>query len=557
MADGRFVLEAKMKNKGFGIVGRLYAITAVLVGVMAFIAVFAQLRLNEIVALADTTEQLRVPQLQHVSAMELNVTRVSLQLRHAILARTPQERDAAFQDIEAKRKLIADALVAYATHLAGADAAARVADLRRQSDAFWQVGTANLKLIAEARKDEAFAFLVDSTIPARNALLATLADNVRFQEAALRKDIAAVRRDSADVMRALIPLVVGATAGLVLFAWYLGRTLRLRVAGSCAVAERVRDGDLTQPVVDRRHDEFSPLLAALAEMQSSLTQVVDGVREHADGVATASSEISHGNADLSTRTEQQAAAVQQTAAAMDELTATVQQNAANAAQANAHAAEARQVAERGGAAVGQVVTTMRTISDSSRKIADIIGTIDGIAFQTNILALNAAVEAARAGEQGRGFAVVAGEVRTLAGRSAQAAKEIRSLIEESVGRVEQGARLVDAAGATMHEIVDTIRRVTEVVGEISNASAEQGMGVAQVGEAITHIDQATQQNAALVEESAAAAESLDRQARELVDSVAIFRTGKSPSAASRPARLPAPGRPGPKLHRPGLRLGST
>lgn len=515
------------QKKSFGIVGRLCAITAVLVALMVFIAVFAQFRLNQIVALADATEELRVPQLQHVSAMELNVTRVSLQLRHAMLARTLQERDGALKDIEVKRKLIADALHAYASNLSGAEAARRTAELRKQTDGFWQVGEANLKLIVDGRKEDAFAFLVDTTIPARNVLLATLADNVKFQEAALRKDIAEVREDSAQVMRALIPLVIGATVGLILFAWYLARTLRARVDRSRAVAERVRDGDLTQPVVDRRNDEFSPLLAALADMQASLTHVVDGVREHADGVATASTEISHGNADLSTRTEQQASAVQETAAAMDELTATVQQNAANAAQANSHATEARAVAERGGAAVGQVVTTMQAISDSSKKIADIIGTIDGIAFQTNILALNAAVEAARAGEQGRGFAVVAGEVRTLAGRSAAAAKEIRALIEESVGRVEQGTKLVDTAGATMHEIVDSIRRVTEVVGEISNASSEQGHGVAQVGEAITHIDQATQQNAALVEESAAAAESLNRQAQELVDSVAIFRTTKA------------------------------
>lgn len=542
-------------NKSFGIVGRTYAIAGALAALMAFIAIFAQQRLNQIVALAETTEQLRVPQLQHVSAMELNVTRVSLQLRHAILARTPQERETALKDIDVKRKLIADALSAYAAHLSGADAASRVADLRKQSDAFWQAGEANLQPIVEGRKEEAFAFLVDKTIPARNAFLAVLGDNVKFQEAALSGDISEIRKDSADVMRALIPLVIGATAGLFLFAWYLARTLRRRVGHSSAVADRVRDGDLTQPVVDRHRDEFSPLLASLADMQASLTQVVDGVREHADSVATASSEISQGNADLSTRTEQQASAVQQTAAAMDELTATVQQNAANAAQANAHATAARAVAERGGAAVGQVVTTMKAISDSSKKIADIIGTIDGIAFQTNILALNAAVEAARAGEQGRGFAVVAGEVRTLAGRSAQAAKEIRALIGESVGRVEQGAQLVDTAGATMHEIVDSIRRVTEVVSEIGNASSEQGMGVAQVGEAITHIDQATQQNAALVEESAAAAQSLNKQAQELVESVALFRTGKSSPSGSANAR-PSP-QPQPRVRRAALNFRSA
>ncbi|GHC84530.1 hypothetical protein GCM10007320_29050 [Pseudorhodoferax aquiterrae] len=516
-----------LKEKNVGIVGRLYMITAVLVTLLVFTAVFAQSRLDHIVHLAETTEELRVPQLQRVSAVELNVTRVSLQLRHAILARTPQEREASLKDIESKRKLIADAIDAYASDLKGAESASRVAAIQKLTASFWQFGEANVKLILDGRKDEAFAFLVDSTIPARNALLDVLEDNVKFQEAALRTDIAGLRSDAASVMRVLIPLVIAATGGLLLFAWYLGRTLRARVALSRGVAERVRDGDLTQPVTDPARDEFSPLLGALKDMQASLTTVVDGVREHAEGVATASTEISHGNADLSNRTEQQASAVQETAAAMEQLTATVQRNAANAGQANRHAAEAREVAERGGTAVGQVVTTMKAISESSKKIADIIGVIDGIAFQTNILALNAAVEAARAGEQGRGFAVVAGEVRSLAGRSAEAAKEVRALIEESVGRVDQGTQLVDRAGATMHEVVDAIRRVTEVVGEISSASSEQGIGVGQVGEAITHIDQATQQNAALVEESAAAADSLSRQAQELVESVAIFRTTRA------------------------------
>ena len=537
------------KTATFGIVGRLYAITAVLVTLLVATAVMGSIKLNEIVQIAKETESHRVAQLQRIAAIELNVTRVSLQLRHAILARTPQELQATFQDVQAKRALLNELANEYGAQLRSADAASRIAEIQRLSTAFWKVGEANIQLIRDGRKEEAFAFLVDSTIPARNELLGVLATNVKFQEGRLRGDLSNVTKNATAVKWALIPLVAITTVGLLVFAWYLASTLRRRVARSCAVAERVRDGDLTQDIVDRRRDEFTPLLVALAAMQQSLTTVVDGVREHAHGVAAASAEIARGNADLSHRTEQQASAVQETAAAMDQLSATVQQNAANAGEANNHANTARTVAERGGVAVGEVVVTMKAISESSKKIADIIGVIDGIAFQTNILALNAAVEAARAGEQGRGFAVVAGEGRTLAGRSAAASREIRTLIQESVSRVEHGAQVVDKAGTTMQEMVDSIRKVTEVVAQISNASVEQGHGVGQVGLAISHIDEATQQNAALVEESAAAAAHLDLQAKELVASVAIFQTSKSatqPSTGVRPVshkkplgRLPA------------------
>ncbi|MBQ0130634.1 MAG: methyl-accepting chemotaxis protein, partial [Comamonas sp.] len=247
------------------------------------------------------------------------------------------------------------------------------------------------------------------------------------------------------------------------------------------------------------------------------------VRTGADGVASASGQIAMGNADPSSRTEEQASALEETAASMEELGSTVRQNAENARQANQLALNASTVALQGGEVVGQVVDTMRGINESSRKIADIIGVIDSIAFQTNILALNAAVEAARAGEQGRGFAVVAGEVRNLAQRSAEAAKEIKGLITDSVKRAEQGSHQVDKAGNTMSEVVTAIRRVTDIMGEISAASTEQSQGVAQVGEAVTQMDQTTQQNAALVEESAAAADSLRKQAQELVDAVAVFQ----------------------------------
>jgi methyl-accepting chemotaxis protein-1 (serine sensor receptor) len=304
------------------------------------------------------------------------------------------------------------------------------------------------------------------------------------------------------------------------------------------VASAVAAGDLTVPVEVRGNDEISQLMAALRGMQKRLAEVVGSVRQNAESVATASAQIAQGNLDLSTRTEEQASALEETAASMEQLASTVRQNADNARQANQMAAGASGVAQRGGSVVGEVVATMKGITESSQRIAEIIGVIDGIAFQTNILALNAAVEAARAGEQGRGFAVVAAEVRSLAQRSAEAAKEIKSLITVSVERVEQGSTLVDQAGTTMNEIVAAIQRVTDIMGEISAASGEQSAGVAQVGEAITQMDQATQQNAALVEESAAAAESLKVQAAQLVGAVSVFRLATTTPSSSQPAPAP-------------------
>ena len=308
-----------------------------------------------------------------------------------------------------------------------------------------------------------------------------------------------------------------------LVAWQTTRSITLPLRQGIQAAENIARGDLSMRIaVAQQRDEAGQLLQALAHMQARLADTVAHVRQNAEGVATASSEIAHGNHDLSARPESQASALQQTAASMEQLGSTVRQNADNAQQANQLALNASNVATQGGEVVAQVVETMRGIHDASRRIADIIGVIDGIAFQTNILALNAAVEAARAGEQGRGFAVVAGEVRNLAQRSADAAKEIKGLIGASVERVEQGSQLVDKAGGTMEEVVTAIRRVTDIMGEISAASKEQASGVAQVGEAITQMDQTTQQNAALVEQSAAAAASLQTQAGELVRAVAVF-----------------------------------
>jgi len=302
-----------------------------------------------------------------------------------------------------------------------------------------------------------------------------------------------------------------------------------------AAAHVIARNDLSQPLDSQRRDELGELLRALGAMQSSLHQMVSQVRASTDNISNASTEIASGNQDLSTRTEQTAANLQQAASSMEQLTGTVKQSADSARQANQLASSAAEVAARGGVVVSQVVSTMDEINASSKKIADIIGVIDGIAFQTNILALNAAVEAARAGEQGRGFAVVASEVRSLAGRSAEAAREIKGLIGASVDRVEVGSKLVADAGKTMQEIVGSVQRVTDIIGEITAASAEQSDGIGQVNTSVTQLDQMTQQNAALVEQSAAAAESLKDQAARLAQVVGTFRLTSvlAPSADSR------------------------
>jgi methyl-accepting chemotaxis protein-1 (serine sensor receptor) len=317
----------------------------------------------------------------------------------------------------------------------------------------------------------------------------------------------------------------GVIAALLVFATYvfLRRRVLLPLKEAGHHFDRIAGGDLTARVDARNTNEIGQLFAALKRMQESLTRTVASVRRGVDEINVGSHEIAAGNTDLSSRTEQQAASLEETAASMEELASTVKQNADNARQANQLAASASDVAERGGSAVSEVVHTMQEISASSRKISEIVSVIDGIAFQTNILALNAAVEAARAGEQGKGFAVVAGEVRSLAQRSAQAAKEIKGLIEDSVTKVGAGSQQVERAGSTMQEIVASVKRVTDIMGEISAASEEQSSGIEQVNRAVSQMDEVTQQNAALVEEAAAAAGSLQEQAERLAEAVAVFK----------------------------------
>ncbi len=369
----------------------------------------------------------------------------------------------------------------------------------------------------------AAAEIRDKVRPAQQVLIEALKrlhDQAKANADASATEAKAVYEGARALMIALGALAV--LLGAVIAA-LIHRKVAVPLRRAVAVAERVATGDLSQSIRSDSRDEVGQLLEALRMMNASLVSMVATLKTSADSVEQGATEIAAGNQDLSSRTEKQASSLEQTSASMEELSATVRQNADNARQANELANSASTVAAKGGQVVAEVVTTMRGINESSRRIADIIGVIDAIAFQTNILALNAAVEAARAGEQGRGFAVVAGEVRNLAQRSADAAREIKALINASVGRVEQGSVLVDQAGHTMTEVVSAIQRVADIVAAISSASSEQSSGVAQVGDAITQMDHTTQQNAALVEQSAAAAENLRNQAHKLVSAVSAFK----------------------------------
>jgi len=338
----------------------------------------------------------------------------------------------------------------------------------------------------------------------------------------LNQHVAEIATQSANL---LIVLEVLALALGVTCAWYLTTGITRPLNTAVDISRRVAQGDLSVEISVSTKDEAGQLLQALKDMNVSLRNIVGNVRTGTDTIATASSQIASGNLDLSNRTEQQAGSLEETASAMEQLTSTVKQNADNARQANQLAVSASEVAIQGGSVVGQVINTMSAINDSSKKIVDIISVIDGIAFQTNILALNAAVEAARAGEQGRGFAVVASEVRSLAQRSSAAAKEIKTLIDDSVSKVDVGSKLVGQAGSTMEEVVSSVKRVTDIVGEISSASQEQSTGIEEVNRAIAQMDESTQQNAALVEEAAAAAQSLQEQAGKLAELVSVFNIG--------------------------------
>jgi len=411
--------------------------------------------------------------------------------------------------------------------------------------------------VMELRSQNSFAeateFLIGSSHPATMATTYVIDEIVAYE--ARQAEQAGAEARAAYQRTNRLMLALGALAILLGAAatWFITRSISGPIRQAMRVAETVAAGDLGSRIVIASRDETGRLLQALKNMNDSLVAIVGRVRGGTEAIASASSQIAAGNQDLSSRTEEQASSLEETASSMEELTSTVKQNADNARQANQLAVSASSVAEKGGAVVAQVVDTMGSINASSKKIVDIIGVIDGIAFQTNILALNAAVEAARAGEQGRGFAVVASEVRNLAQRSAAAAKEIKALIDDSVGKVETGAELVNQAGATMQEIVDSVKRVTDIMAEITAASAEQTDGIEQIQQAITQMDSTTQQNAALVEQAAAASLSMQQQAAALTEAVSVFKLGAESAAVTAAPIATAPARPrAPQTARPAL-----
>ncbi|CUJ44027.1 methyl-accepting chemotaxis protein [Achromobacter dolens] len=435
----------------------------------------------------------------------------------------PRAAEALFAHIDTNRKVIDQALETLRPLFSTEDERQRLRlleDVRgRYVKSFQGVGA----LLKRGERDAARQRLLEETLPLLDSLQDHIIEISRIQAA----EMADASADSREVIdnAGMLNLILSGLAVVLggLFAWRVSKSITAPLAQAVSVAETVARGDLGQPIHAVTRDETGRLLRALHDMQDKLAGAVRTIRAGSETISSAAGQIAAGNADLSSRTEEQAASLEETAASMEELASTVKQNADNARQANQLAASASEVAQRGGAVVSAVVSTMGDISASSRKISEIVSVIDGIAFQTNILALNAAVEAARAGEQGKGFAVVAGEVRSLAQRSAQAAREVKTLIEASVSKVAEGAGHAENAGTTMQEVVASVKRVTDIMGEIAAASQEQATGIEQVNRAVSQMDEVTQQNAALVEEAAAAAGSMQDQAHALVGAVGVFR----------------------------------
>ena len=504
---------------------KLGIVFLVLVVVTAIAGGFALLQLAKINSNTEEMASNWLPSIQQIGDMQGQLNSLRRAEFQHVMAVTAEEKRTELERIKISQKQLAELGEKFQALLSSETETQAWSDYTKSLTRYFETDTKLLALsdIGPAEAQASSEFLNGESQAAFQALFksldALMALNQQGADQAYRDAQSTYFASRTGVvMMVLLSMALAAGLGV-----WVTRQITRPIAFAVRAATQYAGGDLTLELHARGTDEPAQLLHAMESMRTSLAGVVANVRRGSDGVATASSEIAQGNHDLSARTEQQASALEETAASMEELGATVKQNADSARQANQLAMNASTVAVKGGEVVGRVVETMKGINESSRKISDIISVIDGIAFQTNILALNAAVEAARAGEQGRGFAVVASEVRSLAGRSAQAAKEIKSLIGVSVERVEHGSQLVDEAGTIMAEVVSSIRRVTDIMGEISAASNEQSVGVAQVGEAVTQMDHATQQNAALVEQMAAAASSLKSQAQDLVQTVAVFK----------------------------------
>ncbi len=492
---------------------------------MMLLGGLAVLQLSRVNNQAESLLNDRLPGVRDSARMAETATRYRVR-EYRLLISTKEELANALDRMAKGRDDFDAAQKSYAKNI-GDDAERK---LYEQAVAGWKSyveSTSQALPLMQAGKFEAARELVSGAegLKRFDNMLAGVKKLAEYNDLQAKEDAARSEKAFADGRTGVLVAVAAALALAIGLGWLISRSISQPLKEAVLLAQAVASGDLTRAPTSSGKDEVAQLTRALGDMVTQLRTVVAEVRGGVESVGTASSEIANGNLDLSQRTEEQASNLQQTSASMEQLTSTVKHNADNARAASQLASDATDVAERGGKAVGEVVTTMEAISDSSKRMSDIIGVIDGIAFQTNILALNAAVEAARAGEQGRGFAVVASEVRSLAQRSAGAAKEIKELIQQSVGRVDGGAKLVAQAGQTMSDVVSQIKRVHGLVGEIATASLEQSQGIEQVGHAVAQLDQVTQQNAALVEQSAAAADSMKHQAQKLAQTMSVFNVG--------------------------------
>ena len=505
-------------------------------GILALLIMFmggiSTIKINAVSDDIDGLVNDRIPKVVSFFEADDHLSQMERAMRNMVLLSDPAYVQKQRDQVAEEGKALAEILDKLAQKVNSSEEKLKLATVS-EARAKYQVQQSKfMELVAGGKSDDAKALLLVGELQGAQQSYSSAMDGmIKFLDGHMDDSAIEAHAAVASSKQAVGLAATVALALAVLMALWIIRAITLPINLAVKVARAVADGDLALHFDSAGTNETAQLLRALSDMQGSLAKVVGRVFQGSEGVATASAQIAQGTNDLSSRTEEQASALEQTAASMEQLTATVKQNSDSARQANQLAMNASTVAARGGEVVAQVVDTMKGINESSRRISDIISVIDGIAFQTNILALNAAVEAARAGEQGRGFAVVATEVRSLAGRSADAAKEIKTLITASVERVEHGTALVDQAGVTMTEVVGSIRRVTDLMGEISAASSEQSAGVSQVGEAVVQMDQVTQQNAALVEEMAAAAGSLESQAQELVKTVSVFKLDRRPGAS--------------------------
>ncbi|WP_371866433.1 methyl-accepting chemotaxis protein [Pseudoduganella dura] len=480
----------------------------------------------------------RMPKIDATGRMQAEINDIAIALRNMMLSSDTADRQRQREEVVASRQAIDGVLRELDATIEHPKAKDLLREMRTDTERYAAAQETLMGHIGSGADDAARAMLANEMRPLLVRLKATVGE-----QAALQKEISKAAADRAadtytSTRNLMWALGIAAVALAALVAWWITRSITGPVGQALGVANTVAAGDLTSRIEADTRDEMGELLRALRRMNESLAATVVTVRRGTDIIATAATEVALGSQDLSSRTEQQASALEETASSMEQLASTVKQNADNARQANSLAATASDVAARGGDVIARVVGTMDDIRASAGRIGDITSVIDGIAFQTNILALNAAVEAARAGEQGRGFAVVASEVRALAQRSAAAAKEIKELIGESTVKVEAGSQLVGEAGATMREIVDSVRRVTDIMTEISAASVEQSAGIEQINRAVVEMDAVTQQNAALVEQAAAASESMREEARRLSEAVAVFTVDGAAVAGAAVAAAP-------------------